>query len=77
MAQKDIIETRTLAAMYFVGYRFRSYLNFFSTDLDEMRKRIAKNPADSNIDIFEVTFWMKKPGFKKLTKTEQKKLNLL
>lgn len=77
MAQKDIIETRTLTAMYFVSYRFRSYLNFFSTDLDEMRKRVAKNPADSNIEFFEVLFWMKKPTFKKYTKAELKKLNLL
>lgn len=77
MAQKDIIETRTLTAMYFVSYRFRSYLNFFSTDLDETRKRINKNPEDSNIEIYEVLFWMKKPAFKKYTKAELKKLNLL
>ena len=77
MAQKDITETRTLTAMYFVSYRFRSYLNFFSTDLAEMKKQIAKNPADSNVEIYEVLFWMKKPSFKKYTKTELKKLNLL
>ena len=77
MAKKDIIQTREIYALYFVSYRFRSDLNFFSYDLDEMRKELAKKPADSNIEIFEVQFWLKKPVFKKYTKAQLKKLNLI
>jgi hypothetical protein len=73
---KMIYKENEIYALYFVKYRFRSYLNFFSFDLDELKKQINKNPADSNVEIFEVHFWLKKPIFKKLTVAELKKLNL-
>ena len=38
MAKKDIIRTGQINSLYFVKFPFRSDLNFFSFDLDEMRK---------------------------------------
>ena len=75
MAKKDIIRTGQINSLYFVIFPFRSDLNFFSFDLDEMRKEINL-PYSYIPEIYEVQFFMKKPIFKKYTLAQLKKLNL-
>ena len=75
MAKKDIIRTGQINSLYFVKFPFRSDLNFFSIDLDEMRKEINL-PYSYIPEIYEVQFFMKKPIFKKYTLAQLKKLNL-
>ena len=75
MAKKDIIRTGQINSLYFVKFPFRSDLNFFSFDLDEMRKEINL-PYSYIPEIYEVQFFMKKPIFKKYTLAQLKKLNL-
>ena len=77
MALKDIKPTREIYALYFAKHPYRSDLNFFAFDLDSLKKELAKNMAPYSPDIFEVEFWKTKPAFKKLTKAQLKKLNIL
>lgn len=83
MAKKDILETRNVSALYFVQHPFRSDLNFFSFDLDQLRKELditgvmGKAAKGYLPAIYEVQFWLKKPIFKKYTLAQLKKLNLL
>jgi hypothetical protein len=75
MARKDIITTREIPGLYYVKNQFRSDLDYFALNLYDLTKAI-KADSNTNQDIYEVQFWMKKPTFRKLTKTERKKLNL-
>ncbi len=76
MAKKDIIPTRDINALYFVKNPYRSDMNFFSFDLDELRKELSKPGLTYTPEIFEVQFYMKKPIFKKYTLAQLKKLNI-
>jgi hypothetical protein len=78
MASKNNIATHQIPGMWFVKFPFRSDINFFSYDLDALKKELSKAPYNVYApDIFEVQFWLKKPVFKRLTKTEYKRLNIL
>lgn len=75
MAKNDIKPTREISALYFVKHPFRSDLNFFSYDLEEMRKEINK-ATNYQPEVYEVQFWLKKPIFKKYRASQLKKLNI-
>ena len=77
MASKDIKPTREIYALYFAKHPYRSDLNFFSFDLNALKKELVQNKAPYAPDIYEVEFWKTKPAFKKLTKAQLKKLNIL
>lgn len=76
MAKKDIIPTREISALYFVKHPFRNDMNFFSLDLEELRKELRNTAMSYAPEVYEVEFWLKKPTFKKLTKVQLKKLNI-
>jgi hypothetical protein len=77
MASKNNIATHQIPGMWFVKFPFRSDINFFSYDLEALKKEITKQGYYSyQPDIYEVQFWLKKPIFKKYTLAQLKKLNL-
>jgi hypothetical protein len=76
MATKKIITTSEIYALYFVKHPYRSDLNFFAFDLDELRKELNKPGLTYTPEIYEVQFFMKKPIFKKYTLAQLKKLNI-
>jgi hypothetical protein len=74
MAKKNNISTYDMPGLWFVKHPMRSDLNFFSFDLDELKKDINKGTYTP--EIYEVQFWLKKPIFKKYTQAQIKKLNI-
>ena len=79
MAKKNNISTYDMPGFWFIKHPMRSDLNFFSFDLDELKKELNKTKSSRGYqpEIYEVQFWLKKPIFKKYTQAQLKKLNLL
>ena len=76
MTTKKIITTSEIYALYFAKHPYRSDLNFFAFDLEELRTELKKRNLSYAPEIYEVQFFMKKPIFKKYTLAQLKKLNL-
>jgi hypothetical protein len=76
MAKKNNLPTHTLPGLWFVKFPYRSDMNFFSFDLDELKKEVPGGMSNYSPEIYEVQFWLKKPIFKKYTQAQIKKLNI-
>ena len=75
MAKKSNISTSEIPGMWFVKHPFRSDINFFSFDLEELKKELKKETSYVP-EVYEVQFWLRKPIFKKYTQIQLKKLNI-
>lgn len=69
-----IIESYKIGALYFIKNPYRRDLDSFATTPHELSKIIEKNTTSYTPIIYEVEFFKQIPKFKKLTKTELKKL---
>jgi hypothetical protein len=69
-----IIETYKIGALYYIKNPYRRDLDSFVTTPAELSKIIEKNTTSYLPIIYEVEFFKQIPKFKKLTKTELKKL---
>ena len=68
-----IIETYKIGALYYIKNPYRRDLDCFVTSIAELNK-IIENTTSYLPIIYLVEFWKQIPKFKKLTKTELKKL---
>jgi hypothetical protein len=69
-----LIETHKISALYFVKNPYRRDLDKFCTTPMELIKEIQNNKTSYEPLIYEVQFFLATPKFKKLTKTQLKKI---
>ena len=69
-----LIDTHKITALYFVKNPYRRDLDKFCTTPAELIKEIESNKTSYTPIIYEVQFFLATPKFKKLTKTQLKKI---
>ena len=80
MAKKNNITTYDMPAFWFIKHPMRSDLNFFGFDLDSIQKQLKEYQKSGLFyipEVYEVQFYLKRPMFKKYTKAQVKKLNII
>jgi len=68
------IQTSKLNALWLVTSPYRSDLNAFVSDVTHLENKLFELSTGYVPIVYEVQFWLKTPKFKKLTKTQLKKI---
>jgi hypothetical protein len=70
-----IIQTHKILGLWFVKNPYRRDLDTFCTEINDVIKTInATTMTSYEPVVYECQFWLQTPKFKKLTKTQLKKL---